>query len=310
MTCGNSTGLRSARRGASARRNLARLPQAVANGIKIEYERLGRRGDPPILLIMGLGAQLTSWDDEFCRHLAGEGFEVVRYDNRDSGLSTRLDELGPPDLLAALSGTGAPPYGLEAMAEDAAALITRLGLGSVHVAGISMGGMIAQLLAIRNPERIVTLTTMMADTGGATRVMAEPEVFAELLAAPLDGDLSDAVEQAVRLRKLLSGPRFDEGAARERARRLIGRAYYPVGVLRQAAAVLAAGDRTLGLSRLRIPALVVHGTNDPLVPFENGLRVHRAIPGSRLLVLDGVGHDLPPAEAQTVLDAMVTLARS
>jgi pimeloyl-ACP methyl ester carboxylesterase len=309
MICGASTGLRSARRGASARRNRA-LPQAVANGIKIEYERLGRRGDPPILLIMGLGAQLTSWDDDFCRRLAGEGFEVVRYDNRDSGLSTRLDELGPPDLLAALSGTVAPPYGLETMAEDAAALITRLGLGRVHVAGISMGGMVAQLLAIRNPERILTLTTMMADTGGATRVMAEPEVFAELLAAPLDGDLGDAVEQAVRLRKLLSGPRFDESAARERAQRLIGRAYYPVGVLRQAAAVLAAGDRTLGLTRLRVPALIVHGTNDPLVPFENGLRVHRAIPGSRLLVLAGVGHDLPAAEAQTVLDAMVTLARS
>ena len=286
------------------------MPQAVANGIRIEYERIGRRGDPPILLIMGLGAQLTSWDDDFCRQLADAGFEVVRYDNRDSGLSTHLDELGPPDLLAALSGTVASPYGLEAMAEDAAALIARLGLGRVHVAGISMGGMIAQLLAIRNPERVFTLTTMMADAGGATRVMAEPEVFAELLAAPLNGGVGDAIEQAVRLRRVLSGPRFDEAAARARAERLIGRSYYPVGVLRQAAAVLAAQDRTAGLTRLRIPALVIHGTSDPLVPFENALRVHRAIPGSRLLVLDGVGHDLPPAEARRVLEAMIALARS
>lgn len=286
------------------------MPQAVANGIRIEYERLGRRGDPPFLLIMGLGAQLTSWDDDFCWKLADAGFEVVRYDNRDSGLSTHLDELGPPDLLAALSGTVASPYGLEAMAEDAAALISRLSLGRVHVAGISMGGMIAQLLAIRNPERVLTLTTMMADTGGTTRVMAEPEVFAELLAAPLDGDLGDAVQQAVRLRKLLSGPRFDEVAARERAERLIGRSYYPVGVLRQAAAVLSAGDRTSGLTRLRMPALVVHGTSDPLVPFENALRVHRAIQGSRLMVLEGVGHDLPPAEARRVLETMIALVRS
>ena len=310
MTCGASTGRRSARPGANGQRNVARLPQAVANGIRIEYERLGRRGDPPILLIMGLGAQLTSWDDDFCWKLVDAGFEVVRYDNRDSGLSTHLDELGPPDLLAALSGTVAAPYGLETMADDAAALISRLGLGIVHAAGISMGGMIAQLLAIRSPERVLTLTSMMADAGGGARVMAEPEVFAELLGAPLDGEIGDAVEQAVRLRKLLSGPRFDEAAARERAQRLIRRAYYPVGVLRQAAAVLSAGDRTSGLTRLRMPALVVHGTSDPLVPFENGMRVHRAIPGSRMLVLDGVGHDLPPAEAQRVLEAMIALARS
>ena len=286
------------------------MSQTVANGIRIEYERLGRRGDPPILLIMGLGAQLTSWDDDFYVELASAGFEVVRYDNRDAGLSTHLDELGAPDLLSALSGTLAPPYGLEAMAEDAAALISRLGLRRVHVVGISMGGMIAQLVAIRNPDLVSTLTVMMADTGGQTRVMAEPEVFAELLAAPLDGDQTDAVEQAVRLRKVLNGSAaFDEPAARERAQRLIARSYYPAGALRQAAAVLAAKDRTSRLTNLRLPALVVHGTDDPLVPFENGLRVKRAIPGSRLLVLEGVGHDLPPVHAHRVLDAIVNLAR-
>ena len=287
------------------------MPRAVANGIRIEYERIGHRGDPAILLIMGLGAQLTSWDDSFCARLTRAGFQVVRFDNRDSGLSTYFDELGAPDLLSAMTGGAPPPYGLDAMAEDAAALMSKLGLRSAHVAGISMGGMIAQLLALSYPETVLTLTTMMADTGGASRVMAEPEVFAELLAAPLDGAVDDAVEQAVRLKKVLSGTSgFDEAAARDRAKRLIERAYHPVGVLRQAAAVLAAPDRTSRLTKLRVPTLVVHGTGDPLIPFENGLRVHRAIPASRMLPLENVGHDLPPAAAEEVLSALVRLARS
>lgn len=264
---------------------------ALVGGVRIAYYVRG--AGPPVLLIMGLGGRATDWNDRFLARLS-DRFELITFDNRGTGRSQRPEG----------------EYTLERMADEAVGVLDALGHRRAHVIGISMGGMIAQLLAIRNPEWVLTLTTMMADTGGATRVMAEPEVFAELLAAPLDGDVADAVEQAVRLRKLLSGPRFDEPAARERAQRLIGRAYYPVGVLRQAAAVLSAGDRTFGLARLRIPALVVHGTSDPLVPFENGLRVHRAIPGSRLLVLDGVGHDLPPAEAQRVLDAMVTLARS
>ena len=284
------------------------MPQAVANGIRIEYERIGRRGRAAVVLIMGLGAQLTSWDDPFCEQLAEAGLEVIRFDNRDSGLSSYLDELGAPDLLSALAGTVPPPYGLEALAEDTAALMSRLDIAHAHVVGISMGGMVAQLLAIRYPARTLTLTSLMADAGGASRVMGEPEVLAELLSSPLDGSFEQSVDAMVSLRRSLSGPgRFDEVAARERATRLVQRAYYPVGALRQGAAVLAAGDRTGGLSKLGMPALVVHGTHDPLVPFENGLRVHRALPGSRLLALDRVGHDLPPGEAQRVVDAIIAL---
>src|SRR4029077_1256074 len=169
---------------------------------------------------MGLGAQLTSWDDPFCEQLADAGFEVVRFDNRDAGLSSHLDELGPPDLLSALADAAEPPYALEALAEDTAALMSRLDVMAAHVVGISMGGMVAQLLAIRHPARALTLTSMMADAGGASRVMAEPEVLAELLAAPLDGDFGNKVDSAVRLRRVLSGGgEFDEAAVRERATR-------------------------------------------------------------------------------------------
>ena len=287
------------------------MPQAVANGIRIEYERIGRRGRPAVVLVMGLGAQLISWDDAFCEQLAQAGLEVIRFDNRDAGLSSHLDELGAPDLLSALAGTVPPPYGLETLAEDTAALMSRLGISDAHLVGISMGGMVAQLLAIRYPARTLTLASLMADAGGASRIMGEPEVLAELMSSPLDGSFQDSVEAMVRLRRSLSGPGgFDEVAARERASRLVQRAYYPLGALRQGAAVLAAGDRTAALRKLRMPALVVHGTHDPLIPFENGLRVHRAVPGSRMLPLDGIGHDLPPAEAQRVVDAIITLTQS
>lgn len=284
------------------------MPQAVANGIRIEYERIGRRSDPAIVLIMGLGGQLTAWDGEFCERLASAGFEVIRFDNRDSGLSSHLDDLGPPDLLSALVGAAPPPYGLEAMADDTAALLSRLGVVAAHVAGISMGGMVAQLFAIRHPARTLTLTSMMADAGGRSRVMGEPEVMAELLNQPLDGSFDERVDSMVSLRRCLSGGRFfDEPAARERAVRLISRAYYPAGALRQAAAVLAAADRTAELSRLARPALVVHGTRDPLIPFENGLRVHRALARSKMLPLEGVGHDLPSDAADRVAGAMLEL---
>jgi pimeloyl-ACP methyl ester carboxylesterase len=287
------------------------VPQAVANGIRIEYERIGRRGHPAVVLIMGLGAQLISWDDRFCDQLAQAGLEVIRFDNRDAGLSSHLDELGAPDLLSALAGTVPPPYSLETLAEDTAALMSRLGIPAAHLVGISMGGMVAQLFAIRYPARTLTLASLLADAGGASRVMGEPEVLAELLASPLDGSYQDSVEAMVRLRRSLSGPGpFDDFAARGRAARLVQRASYPVGALRQGAAVLAAGDRTAGLRKLRMPALVVHGTHDPLIPFENGLRVHRALPGSRMLELDGVGHDLPPEAAQRVVDAIIALTRS
>ncbi len=255
---------------------------------------------------MGLGAQLISWDDAFCERLVRSRFQVIRFDNRDSGLSTQLDGLGAPDLLSALAGTAAPGYGLGALAADAAELMVSLRIDAAHIVGMSMGGMIAQLLAIDYPERVLSLTTMMSDTGGRSRVLAEPEVLSELVAAPLNGDVGDAIEQAVRLRRVLSGARdFDEAAARERATRLVKRAYHPAGALRQAAAVLAAPDRTEQLGRVRVRTLVVHGTSDPLVPFENGMRVHRAIPGSRLLALEGVGHDLPPAAAERVIEALL-----
>ncbi|WP_084959001.1 alpha/beta fold hydrolase [Thermoactinospora rubra] len=267
--------------------------RANANGIEIAYESFGRPGGQPLLLIMGLGSQMIMWDDELCERLAEQGHHVVRYDNRDVGLSTHLTELGAPDLGAVMAGTGTAPYLLADMADDAAGLLDALGWEAAHVVGASMGGMIAQELAIRHPDRVLTLTSIMS-TPSPEIGRPTPEAAAVLFSPPAR-DREAVVAGALEVWRILGSPGYEMD--RDRIARIAGLAYDrghdPAGVSRQLAAVLASGDRTERLAALRIPALVIHGEADPLVQLEGGKATAAAIPGARLVTYPGMGHDLP-----------------
>jgi pimeloyl-ACP methyl ester carboxylesterase len=278
------------------------MPSVRANGIELEYEALGDAQNPPLLMIAGLGAQLVTWDDEFCAGLAGAGFWVIRFDNRDAGLSSKLDHLGPPKL-------DTPAYSLADMADDAAALLDALGLGAAHVVGASMGGMIAQQLAIRHPARVMTLTSIMSSPGGEDVVPPTPEA-AQVVFRPPAPDREAEIELSLWAARVLAGPANDLDLERERRRVMqrIERGFHPDGTTRQLAALLSTASTRQALGRLRIPVLVVHGEDDPLVPIENGVRTAAAIPGARLLRLPKMGHNMPPASWPVVIAAIAELA--
>jgi len=286
------------------------MPRASANGIEIEYESFGDPAAPPLLLVMGLGAQMISWDESFCGRLAGRGFHVIRYDNRDSGLSTHFDEAGLPDIIAAIGGNASPAYTLDDMADDAVGLLDALGIGQAHIVGASMGGFIAQLIAINHPHRVLSLTSIMSGPGGADAIPPKPEGTAVLMAPP-PATREERIQQGVDTRRMLRGSRdvFDEAAERARAARAIDRAYNPIGSGRQLVAILAAGSRIERLGKVAVPSLVIHGADDVLVPVENGRLVAAAIPNSRLLEFDGMGHDLPERVWPEVLDAIADVAQ-
>jgi pimeloyl-ACP methyl ester carboxylesterase len=286
------------------------VPRVTANGIDIEYETFGDPVAPALLLITGLGAQMTSWEDTFCVQLAGRGFHVIRFDNRDSGLSTLMDETGYPDMAAAFSGNAHPAYQLDDLAGDAAGLLDALGIGAAHVVGASMGGFIAQLVAINHPDQVLSLTSIMSGPGGADEVPPKPEGAAVLIAAP-PATREERIEQAMSFRRVLLGPSdpFDEAFERTRATRAVDRQYYPVGVGRQLVAILAAESRLERLKEVRVPTLVIHGVDDVLVPVENGRLVAEAVPGARLLEIGGMGHDVPARVWPQVLDAIDEIAR-
>ena len=286
------------------------MPRLRANEIDIEYETFGDPQSPPLLLIMGLGAQMISWEDDFCSQLAGRGFHVIRFDNRDSGLSTRMEAAGPPDMAAALSGNPQPAYQLDDMAADAVGLLDALGVEAAHVVGASMGGYIAQLVAINHPERVLSLTSIMSGPATAEGVPPTPEGAAVLMLKP-PATRHERIELAMSIRRVLvgSGDPFDEAFERARATRAVDRAYYAVGTGRQLVAVIAAGPRIERLKKLRVPTLVIHGKDDVLVPVENGRIVAAAVPGARLLEFEGMGHDLPRRVWPQVLDAIVANAR-
>ena len=272
------------------------MPAASANGITIEYETFGDAGAPPVLLIMGFGGQLTLWDPDFCTGLAGAGFYVIRYDNRDVGLSTWLDDAGEPDLPALLGGTATAPYSIADMAADAAGLLEALGLPAAHIVGVSMGGMIAQAFAIDHPERTLTLTSIMSTTGDPTVGQPDEEAFNALVLPP-PSSREEAMDQGVVLWKTIGSPGFpfDEEAVRERAASFYDRAFHPVGNTRQLAAIATQPDRTAALGAVTVPTLVVHGEDDPLVNPSGGRATAAAVPGARLQLVPGMGHDLPPA---------------
>jgi pimeloyl-ACP methyl ester carboxylesterase len=288
---------------------------APANGVTLCYDTFGDPSSPPLLLIMGLGAQMVLWDDDFCAQLAARGFFVIRFDNRDIGRSTYLTETVTIDLAALtmqqLQGKPiASPYKLRDMAADAAALLEYLNIDSAHVAGASMGGMIAQELALSFPARVRTLTSIMSSTGSPTLPGPTPEAAGVLLAPPPVG--RDAYIQAFsRNWKVLRAGSFPEDEARDpaRAARMYDRGTNPPGVARQLLAIIASGDRTKRLADVKAPTLVIHGVPDPLVRIEAGRATAAAIPGAKLLEIDNMGHALPTAIWTTVIDALARHCR-
>jgi pimeloyl-ACP methyl ester carboxylesterase len=260
---------------------------------------------------MGLATQMLGWPDEFCASLADAGHYVIRFDNRDIGLSTHLDDSPPVDLAAVLSGdTSSAPYNLSDMSRDTVGLLDALRLTSAHVVGASMGGMIAQSMAIDYPERVCSLTSIMSTTGDPSVGQPTAEATAVLL-APRPRDREGAIERVVANYRVIGSPgfEFDEAGLRERTARSYDRANDPAGVLRQLAAVRASGDRTAELRSLRVPTLVLHGVEDPLATLSGGLATARAIKGSELITFDGMGHDLPRELWPQIIEAITALIR-
>ena len=270
------------------------MAQAHANGIDLEYESLGSDRDPPLLLIMGLAAQMIVWPDEFCRLLVARGHRVIRYDNRDVGLSTKP----------------AGYYTLEDMADDAAGLLDALDLSSAHVVGASMGGFIAQLLALRHPQRVRSLALMMTSTGNRDVGYAAPDILPMLL-TPLPSERAAHIEHRLAMARRLASTAypFDEPRVRATIAAAFDRCYFPLGGQRQLAAVAGAADRTERLSEIRVPTVVIHGGDDPIVHPSGGEALARAIPGARLHLFTGMGHDLPLALWPTFADAIIDSAR-
>lgn len=279
------------------------MPTITANNIQLAYETFGNRSDKPLLLIMGLGGQLIAWDEAFCRQLADSGHFVITFDNRDIGLSTKIREAGLPNILdmvgKMMNGQEVGgPYSIDDMADDAVGLLDALGIGKAHICGISMGGMIAQAIAIRHPRHVLSLTSVYSTTGNPHLPPPRPDVI-QLLLAEQPTDRAANIEHNLRIYKALSGPGFPFD--REWVRNLIeasyDRAYYPQGVIRQLTAIMTQKNRKPALRSVTAPTLVIHGSSDPLVPVECGKDTAEAIPGAELMIIEGMGHDLPHGEA-------------
>src|SRR5215204_180828 len=287
----------------------AEVQHTAVGDIHIAYNTLGKPIDPPVLLISGLGAQLIAWDDAFCQELVDRGMFVIRFDNRDVGLSSHLARGSLAHSTATTPGAPqAAPYTLADMAADAAGVIDSLGLDSAHVVGISLGGMIAQILAIEHPERVRSLTSIMSTTGNE-RVGQPTEAARGLLLLPPVSTREDAMDRAVRVNRTLGSPayRIDETELRDRAARAFDRAFDPQGVVRQLVAAITTPDRTEDLRRLDLPTLVVHGAEDQLIAVDGGQATAEAIRGAELVVIDGMGHDLPRPLWPTVVERIAGL---
>jgi pimeloyl-ACP methyl ester carboxylesterase len=290
--------------------------QATINGISITYEDKGPRDAPVILLVMGLGGQLTLWPDEFVDALNGCGFRTIRYDNRDVGLSTRFEAAGVPNLkwMFVKAAIGLPvrgAYGLADMAADGMALLDALGVERAHIVGASMGGMIAQHIAARYPERVLSLTSIMSTTGNRRLPRARKEAMQVLANRPMGGDPEDMIAYSVRAARVIGSPGYpaEEDRLQRRVRADYERGFYPQGVARQMAAIVADGDRRAMLKGVKAPTLVIHGEDDPLVPLAGGRDTAASIAGARLMTIPGMGHDLPLALVDTLTGAIAEHAR-
>lgn len=291
------------------------MANASANGIRIEYETFGDSSASPLLLIMGLGAQMILWDEQFCEQLAAKGHYVIRFDNRDIGLSTKFNEAGIPNVMEAMSAIMSgeaisSPYSLNDMADDSVGLLDTLNIDKAHICGASMGGMIAQTVAIRHPDRVLSLTSIMSSTGDRSLPQGTPDAMAVLL-TPAPQEREASIEHSLKVWRTIAGPGFplDEERIRNRATLSYDRCFNPAGVARQLIAVMAHGDRTPALDSVTAPTLVIHGADDPLVPVECGKATAEAIPGADILIIDGMGHDLPPGAWPQIVDAITANAR-
>lgn len=288
---------------------------ARSNGIQICYDTFGDRARPPLLLIMGLGGQMIAWDEAFCRQLAERGYFVIRFDNRDIGLSSKLDEAGIPNIgeLFGQAFQGKPvsaPYLLRDMAADAVGLLDALGIAAAHVVGMSMGGAIAQEMAINHGSRLRTLTSIMATTGDPGLPQPKPEALAVIL-TPAPKTKEGFIEAYKRNWQVLRGTGFPDDEALDAARGAAAfeRGLNPAGLARQLAAIIASGDRTPRLRGVTVPTLVLHGEADPLVPVECGVATAKAIPGAKLERIPGMGHALPIALWPRIIEAIAAHAR-
>jgi len=279
--------------------------RAKVGSVELVYETIGDPSDAPLLMVMGLGMQLIHWDRELCELLAERGFHVIRFDNRDTGLSTKIR--GPvPNVMRLMAGMPAQvPYLLRDMAGDTFGLLDNLGIERAHVVGASMGGMIGQTLAIERPERVLSLASIMSTTGDRRAGMPKLRVWSLMMRrAPQERDAY--VRYFVKVFRMIGSPayRIDEERSRELAAATYDRSHYPAGTARQLAAILASGSRTAALRQLDVPTVVIHGESDPLVPLRAGLATARAIPGAELITIPGMGHDLPRELWPTFVDAI------
>ena len=271
-----------------------------ANGIELAYDEFGNSTSPVILLIMGLGTQMIAWPEAFCLGLAARGFRVIRFDNRDIGLSQKMDGNRVPHILkmAAFSRLSLPfdvPYKLHDMAADAVGLLDELDIESAHIVGASMGGMIAQLIAANFPFRVLSLTSIMSSSGRKSLPGARRKVTLHMLRRPVSADPQALQDYAMRTWRLIGSPAYQPSDAelREKLSKSYERSYYPPGHARQMAAIMASGDRIKELKKVVAPTLVIHGKADPLVPVEGGIDTAHLVRGARLELIEGMGHDLP-----------------
>jgi pimeloyl-ACP methyl ester carboxylesterase len=288
------------------------MPLARANGIEIFYDEIGAAKAPALLLIMGLGAQMIGWPEAFCGRLADRGFRVIRFDNRDIGLSTKIENAPKIDLLAAFANAAAgrpveAPYRLDDMAKDALGLMDALSVERAHVVGASMGGMIAQLIAARHGERVRSLTSMMSSSGDPRLEGPTPPAGALLTATRPPPDQREAsIQFGTNVWKVMGSPGYPspEPELRANVERAFDRSHYRAGYTRQLAAVLASGSRVELLKTIRVPALVLHGADDPLIPVAGGRDTARHIRGAALKIVPGWGHDIPTALIPTLVEAI------
>jgi pimeloyl-ACP methyl ester carboxylesterase len=294
------------------------MPVISVNGIEIAYDDRGNRDDPAILLIMGLATQMIAWPEAFCDSLAADGFRVVRFDNRDVGLSTKFEAARPIDLGAVLQRVMAgekidPPYDLTDMAGDTIGLMDRLVIKKGHIVGASMGGMIAQIVAAKHPNRVRSLVSIMSSSGDPGLPQAKPEAMSAIMQARPDGsDRELAIEHGMRIYRAIGSPGFPtpDNELRAKVGAAFDRSYYPAGVGRQFAAIVASGSRVEMLEKLSVPTLVLHGADDPLVPVEAGRHTAAQIPGSTLTVIPGMGHDIATGLIPILVEAIATHCRA
>jgi pimeloyl-ACP methyl ester carboxylesterase len=284
------------------------MPSVSVNGIQIEYETFGEPNSPPLLLIIGLGSQLIFWDDELCKQLTQRDHYVIRFDNREVGLSSKLEEAGIPDIEALMRGEAIDsPYTIEDMADDAVGLLDALGIEKAHICGMSMGGMIAQAVVINHPRRVLSLISVCSTTGNPELPPPTEEAMGILLTPPPE-EREANVEHNIKVFRTITGPgfSFDEEWHRKLTAQAYDRAFYPPGLARQFVAIWTQKNRKPALASVSVPTLVIHGTDDPLVPVGCGKDTADAVPEAKLKIIEGMGHDLPHSGAwPQIIDAIV-----